>query len=128
MTYSPTVDTVIAYTEGDCWHLAHTLHQMTGWPMVFFVAHPYPEDDPLDCWDHVAIQMPDGHILDVNGPQTCTAFVRAWRYGTHTPYALALTSDPEDIERALTDQERIYAEHNTHEVAQALLAEIGALV
>lgn len=81
-----TVDTdaVTAYTNGQCHALALALAERTGWPLVA-IGHPEPchmDDCPVgadgmcDCQiEHVAVQRPDGSILDIEGVSPRSAYV-----------------------------------------------------
>ncbi len=55
------------YFLRDCWKLAKACHDLTGWTMV---AVGYVPDGSLDGaigWAHVAVRLPDGRCLDMNG-------------------------------------------------------------
>lgn len=52
-------DKVRQYTEGDCWHLAMKISELTGWDVM--------EVAPDEFDQHVLVQLPDKQLLDVNG-------------------------------------------------------------
>lgn len=66
-----------AFTLGDCWHLAETIHTMTGHPIITASwTETVTEHDPITdeeevwtytSWSHVAVRLPDGRILDILG-------------------------------------------------------------
>jgi hypothetical protein len=72
--YQPTSETIEAFTCGDCWMLAKAIHDITGWTLVFYV----PEIDEPWMWEHVAVRMPDGLILDIEGTHTEDFFISRW--------------------------------------------------
>jgi hypothetical protein len=82
MTWAPNSGTVKAYTEGDCWLLALELRRLTGFPMVFSVwTEDHSEIDEWD-WDHVAVRLPDGRVMDVTGVKDEDVFRLEWRSKT----------------------------------------------
>lgn len=52
-----------AFTCGDCWHLARTMHLLAGYPVVTFNHFVYGPD----LWAHAANLLPDGRIVDIEG-------------------------------------------------------------
>lgn len=115
-TYTPNERTVEAYTEGDCWHLALVIHRRTGWPMVF--ARPMARSsDPL-YWEHAAILMPDGRVLDIMGTHVLESWAEQWGRG------ITIVGDTKALlERWLEDQERRFLT-DTYAVATRLLASL----
>lgn len=116
--YTPTAEIVEAFTEGDCWYLALTLHEMTGLPMVF--ANPMPSDP--DYWEHVGLQISANRILDIQGVHTNMAWRRLWA-GNHkcTDGILFRTQDEDYISYLLSDQDRIYYRTDARRPARRLL-------
>lgn len=67
-----------AYTEGDCWHFAETIHRLTGLPIVSaqWDEKSMPVHIPstgewlhptYSYWAHIANRLPDGRIIDIQG-------------------------------------------------------------
>jgi hypothetical protein len=113
MAYQPTAETIEAYTEGDCWHLALSIHRITGKPLVF--ANPMPRDP--DYWEHVGVQISKTRILDVTGVHTNMKWRKRWagEFGV-----LYRTTDKDYIKVLMMDQERIYS-NKTYRVARRLV-------
>lgn len=78
----PTGDSVVRYTEGDCWHLAFELGKMLNAPLVAIVS----ENDPGD-WHHVAVDLGRERLLDVLGVRTRDEHMRFWGVRLRTPLA-----------------------------------------
>ena len=130
--YQPTPDTIEAFTCGDCWMLARAIHDISKWDMVLY--NPYPHRD-LDYWEHVAVRMPDGLILDIEGAHTEDDFLQRWNenaadedayeYGEVIPL-----SGVDEWERATGDQVPAYADPENawpraRRVARRILADYG---
>lgn len=75
-------ETIFAYTEGDCWFLAQELRRFTGGALVFSSPNlrlkSFPLSDAIFRWEHVALQLADGRIMDVYGPQSLDEFRDRW--------------------------------------------------
>lgn len=52
------------YLYSDCALLALAVNSLTGWPVVQIIEAP--DDDPIIR--HVLVRMPDGRLLDAEGP------------------------------------------------------------
>lgn len=75
---APNLACVSAFTEGDCWALAIELSLATGWPCVCVgITDAYGGDE----WGHVMVRMPDGMLLDINGPHTPESVNLTWGTG-----------------------------------------------
>jgi len=110
-SYKPRRHTIVYMTQGDCWVLAGKLSELTGWPVVA-VIHP---DDALgdpdqvgneapggwEGWTHMAVQDPEGRILDINGPQSPEDFLRQWAWTVRRRGV----SDEASLLRTLTAEE-----------------------
>jgi hypothetical protein len=71
--------TVSDFTEGGCWLLARALHKRTGWPVIALgVERDLEEAADERYWEHMAVRMPDGHLLDVTGSHDEQEFLRLW--------------------------------------------------
>lgn len=81
-------DAVLAFKSGQCHALALAMHERTGWPIVSVGAEEccYDEDCPDDddsdgvcsCQiQHLAVQRPDGHLVDIEGPKPEEDFMEA---------------------------------------------------
>lgn len=65
---APTISAIEAFTEGDCWILAITLHRMTGWPVYL-----------LDHHCHWVVRAPGrDRYLDITGVRTRKNLLNAW--------------------------------------------------
>lgn len=121
MTWAPKPATVEAFTEGDCWALALEIRRLTGYPLLFSTMFPgraadyemYPEDFP---WDHVAVMLPDGNVLDVFGIASREAFSVRW--GTKDSLTV---SDSALVEKLTNDQVPRYFKPNPRATARRLL-------
>lgn len=71
-------------TAGLCWLLAWAIHQHTHWP-IHAIGQPNTTG-PLHAWCHVVTELPDGRMLDANGPATRQELLDQWS-------DLALTTD-----------------------------------
>jgi Domain of unknown function (DUF4326) len=60
-----------AYLYGDCALLALVVGELTGWPVVQIVVTE-DDDDPELLMRHALVQMPDGRLLDADGPHDVT--------------------------------------------------------
>ena len=133
VAWAPTEETVDVYTNGDCWFLALELHRLTGFPMIFSAStwlidditgpEGYTEDwaDSVFAWDHVGIELPDGRILDVNGPEDIEDWMCLWSTGDSIS-----TADPDRIATLLKDDaggslKRLYPKHNARALARRML-------
>lgn len=77
-----------AFTHGDCWHLAETIHSMTGYPIVtaqweetlntYFTRTDKWEKVQNTYWSHVANRLPDGRIADIEGIWTEEEWLQHW--------------------------------------------------
>lgn len=76
MTYTPTPRTVEIFTEGDCWLLALSLRRLAGIPLVFFMSDGCED---LEAWHHVAVLLPNGNVLDIEGVSTPNKWVDRWK-------------------------------------------------
>lgn len=117
-TWSPRAATVEAFTCGDCWALAVEVRRLTGYPLVF--VSPYAEDHDADLalfgWEHVAVRLPDGNILDVLGPQPPHVWFPKWN--AHAAYT---TNDQDEIDYLLDGQTRAYPQANPRATARRIL-------
>ena len=119
-TWTPREDTVEAFTCGDCWSLAFELHRLTGYPMIFSsMFETYVSVERFE-WDHVAVVLPDGRIMDVNGVQSPEDWEDRWSTASEIT-----TSSGEEISRLMTDDigkplRRIYPGHNSRALARRL--------
>lgn len=75
-TYVPRRETLEAYTDGDCWHLAYTIHRRTGWPMIF--ADPTDHLPAARYWEHAAVVVPGGRVLDIEGVHSRRVWKQRW--------------------------------------------------
>lgn len=66
---------IIQYTEGDCWMLARAMHKLTGWPIWWIGSEKLGE---TEGWCHVAVETPDGEMLDVTGAKSKEDFKKYW--------------------------------------------------
>lgn len=119
-TWAPKEDTVDAFTCGDCWHLAWELHRLTGYPMIFSSSFLANYDSGRFEWDHVAVVLPDGNIMDVNGVQTSEDWEDRW-----STEEMIVTTSGEEISQLLTDDigkplKRMYPTHNSRALARRL--------
>lgn len=123
VTWAPKEDTVDAFTCGDCWHLAWELHRLTGYPMIFssmWTTEEYIPEPASFEWDHVAVVLPDGRIMDVNGVQGAQDWEERWNTENEV-----ITSDPDEIKALLSDDigkplRRTYPTHNSRSLARRL--------
>jgi len=69
-----------AFVSGDCGYLALALSKETGWNLVGL---SHPDAAAEDYWYHLAVQMPDGKILDINGAWTEDEFLDLWASETY---------------------------------------------
>lgn len=67
---------VSRFTEGDCHILAQAIYKRTGWPIYGFDGMYY--DGEPGCAYHCFVLMPDGRVLDVEGPQGIKEFKEKW--------------------------------------------------
>lgn len=68
-----------AYTQGDCWYLAETIHDLAGYPLVtaqwdeepmavyYAATGKWWRSPGGSYWAHAANRLPDGRILDIQG-------------------------------------------------------------
>lgn len=73
-----------AFSNGDCAHLAKALARKTGGSLVVLSDDPDFElnlrvDPQLACWDHMAVKLNDGRILDVSGIWTEKDIIQEWQ-------------------------------------------------
>jgi len=105
--YFPTEQTVVHFTEGDCWLLALKMHELTGKPMAF--ANPLPSD-PL-YWEHVGLQVSVNRILDIEGMWTPKQWREKWAgskvYGNGDG-VLYYADDPLHIDLFLEGMEPVF--------------------
>ena len=60
-----------AYLYGDCVLLAFAVGELTGWPVLQIIVAE--DDDPADVlMRHALVRMPDGRLLDADGPHDVT--------------------------------------------------------
>jgi hypothetical protein len=121
----PTGDTVVRYTEGDCWHLAFELGKMLNAPLVAIVS----ANDP-DEWHHVSVDLGRERLLDVLGCRTRDEHMLFWGVRLRTPLTfrelgrhyslqeLLVNLDDCRLDMMLTRQD----EEDCLEVAKALAA------
>ena len=72
-----------AFTEGDCWRLAHALHELTGWEIVALSdadeyevdANDLPEDS---YWSHMVVRHPKGYLVDIEGIYSEEDILHKW--------------------------------------------------
>lgn len=70
---------VEAYTSGDCWMLAHQIHDITGWDVVALGEPDDTQNNPAKLdWYHMANLLPDGRVLDINGIHNQHDVMREW--------------------------------------------------
>lgn len=72
-----------AFSNGDCAHLAKALARKTGGSLVVLSDDPDFEfslrvDPQLALWDHMAVRLKDGRILDVSGLWTAKDIATEW--------------------------------------------------
>lgn len=65
------------FTQGECGDLAAELHRLTDYPIVALGSQ---WDEHSILWDHIAVRVPDGRILDVTGIQPENEAMLAWNY------------------------------------------------
>ena len=74
-------DVIEAFTEGDCWALAHEISALTGWG-IFAVGGQYDYDSAETVadrgWDHMFVRHPSGYLVDIEGVHTDKAMVDYW--------------------------------------------------
>ena len=69
-----------AFTLGDCWLLAETIHKMTGYPIV-----TTQWEEPGDSnWSHAGIRLPDKRILDIIGIWSEEEWLHHWHQNDDT--------------------------------------------
>ena len=82
-------DKVKRYLEGECYRLAMEVSRLTGWPMVVLDLDPdYPDDrdgGPPGL-AHVMVRMPDGRLLDAEGPHADYDNVAGLVYGPRSTW------------------------------------------
>lgn len=69
-----------AYTLGDCWLLAETIHKMTGHPIVTTQWEELEESN----WSHAGNRLPDGQILDIIGIWSEEEWLEHWHQNDDT--------------------------------------------
>lgn len=113
-------ETVVAFTEGDCWHLAFELHRLTGYPMFFSSAW---EEQPTGYfqWDHVGLSVGETHVLDVNGLTDVEDWMLYWQTASSIE-----TAKSDEISGLLCDDiggplKRRYPKHNSRALARRLI-------
>lgn len=118
--YNPRPATIIAYTEGDCWHLAWTLHRMTGLPMIFSLYEKWNGLHDAACWDHVGLLLRPDTVLDIFGAQPLDQWKDDW--GT---LSTIISSDESEIADIVgwTFAEREF-DVDSRAVARRLLASV----
>jgi hypothetical protein len=115
--FKVTENTREAFTNGDCWALALAVRQLTGLPLVFSSPDPDGYDeDPEFLWDHVAVTLPDGTVLDVDGIEERERWADSWG-----SFDLLITADSELIDGLTNDQTRRYPNVNARALARRLL-------
>jgi hypothetical protein len=105
-----------AFTTADCWALALEIRRLTGLSILFVSDDPDPTEDRFFAWNHVAIQLPDGRILDVNGVSGSDDFAEIWE----TEQTL-VTSDSPLISLLTRNMDRCYPNANARALARRLL-------
>lgn len=75
-----------AFSNGDCAHLAKALARKTGGSLVVLSDDEDFErslrvDPGLALWDHMAVRLNDGRILDVSGLWTEKEISKEWSWG-----------------------------------------------
>lgn len=71
------------FSNGDCAHLAKALARKTGGSLVVISDDPDFElnlrvDPQLTLWDHMAVRLSDGRIMDVSGLWTEQDIAKEW--------------------------------------------------
>lgn len=70
------------YLFGECYRLAMAVSRLTGWPMVVIDLDLDVEDraDGPHGLPHVVVRMPDGRLLDAEGPHSDYSGVKGCVY------------------------------------------------
>ena len=87
-----------AFTTGDCWHLARTVHLIAGYPIVTFQHFDYGQN----LWAHAGNRLPDGRIVDIEGVWPEQTWLEQW---SHNVDADAETIYVQDWTLPLWDEE-----------------------
>ncbi len=118
------VDT--AFTTGDCWHLARTIHLLTGYPVVTFQHFDYGQD----LWAHAGNRLPDGRIVDIEGILPEQTWLDQWSHNVDadpdTVYAREWSLAQWDGELEICDFDFEYPEvsNDVSRYAQEVIAHI----
>ena len=67
------VKAVLRFTQGDCWMLALSISELTGWPVMI-------------CDYHAVVKTPRGKLLDIQGLHKKADLEATWQGG---PFDLA---------------------------------------
>jgi len=103
-----------AFTQGDCGRLALAIHDITGWGIVTIG----PLED-LDRWPHVAVAMPNGKILDIDGEWDRAQFEHYW-YSDEWTYRIVERSI-EWVREHILAQKQKYPQYDPAKYAQIVL-------
>jgi len=74
---------VRTFTEGDCWRLAHAIHELTGWEIVAISNEDeYDPDansnDEDTYWGHMVVRHPTGYLVDIEGIYNEADIIQKW--------------------------------------------------
>lgn len=80
LRFNFSVEAQRAFTHGDCWHLAETIHSATGYPLIT----AQWEEATDSYWSHVANRLPDGRIADIEGIWSEEEWLQRWHIKSDT--------------------------------------------
>lgn len=109
-----------AFTEGDCWALAHELAKRTGWKVALVTEKRHA----ADMWVHAAVRTPEGHLLDVRGVSTDSEMVDSFGEDAEANEVeggyVVVDMTPAKLRRAFQGKKPIFP-YDAAEFADALL-------
>lgn len=72
---------VTAFTEGDCWVLAHAIHEIAGWEVVALGDKASPDVKArYRGWVHILNRHPNGDLVDITGIYTEGQMLSSWKH------------------------------------------------
>lgn len=107
-------DVVQAFTEGDCAHLAIAVKKLTGWDLIaHYDSSDFENADEMP-WDHFAVILPSGEILDITGIHNEASFRQQWNlFGPRSFIAIINDEDIDKMEieaKYFNEDENFYAQ------------------